>query len=270
MNFKQAYSSPYAAGLTDVGQQRAVNEDGFIIDEPFGLYLVADGMGGHSNGAVASQLFLSELTRLIGELKLQRDRFDTQAQKKGDQEEKYLTLSEQLADSINTANTLLYQRNQREGLRKGAGMGTAMAGIWKPDNTSDKAILFHVGDCRIYLHRNNRLKQLTKDHTLYQRWLENNREGIEPPKNIIVKAIGPYPDVVADLNIHPFQKGDTILICSDGLTNMLSDFHLCEEINNHKQKSLMSLCETLIQQANEAGGNDNITVIAYGWSDKAL
>jgi len=102
---------------------------------------------------------------------------------------------------------------------------------------------------------------LTKDHTLYQRWLDNNRRGIEPPKNIIVKAIGPYPDVTADLSVHHFKPGDTLLICSDGLTNMLSDAHMREEISNHKQRSLMSLCETLIENANTAGGADNITVV---------
>jgi len=269
VKFEQTYSSSYAAGLTDVGQQRAVNEDGFVIDEQSGLYLVADGMGGHRNGAVASQLFLSEFTQLIAELKLKVGTFATHEQESESPEEKYLTLSAWLANSINTTNALLYQKNQREGCRKGAGMGAAIAGIWKPDNMSDKAILFHVGDCRIYLHRQNRLKQLTKDHTLYQRWLDNNRQGVEPPKNIIVKAVGPYPDVAADLNVHDFQQGDTILICSDGLTNMLSDVHLCEALNNHKQKSLMSLCETLIQHANEAGGSDNITVVASQIGEEA-
>ncbi|VAW84009.1 Protein serine/threonine phosphatase PrpC, regulation of stationary phase [hydrothermal vent metagenome] len=261
MKFKQVYSSPNSAGLTDVGQQREINEDGFVIDEQSGLYLVADGMGGHRNGAVASQLFLFELSRLIGELKLRLGTLDTHAKEKGNQEEQYLTLSEWLANSVSTANAILYQRNQREGSRKGAGMGTAIAGIWKPDNSSNGAILFHVGDCRIYLYRRNRLSQLTKDHTLYQRWLDNNRSGIEPSKNIIVKAIGPYPDVTAELSIHHFEPGDTILICSDGLTNMLNDSHMREAINNHKQRPLMSLCETLIEDANEAGGIDNITVV---------
>ncbi len=262
MKFKEAYCSSHAAGLTDVGQKRTVNEDGFVIDEQLGLYLVADGMGGHRNGAVASQASLAELLKLIAQLRLKLDLLEPHKKEKMHQETRYLTLKKWVSNSINTTNDLVYQENQREGCRRGAGMGAAIAGLWKPDNSSNTAILFHAGDCRIYLYRQDQFKQLTTDHTLYQLWLNNNRQGEEPPKNIIIKAIGPYPNVVADLSVYHFEDDDIILMCSDGLTNMLSDARISEEIRVHKPLSLKHLCEQLVQQANEAGGIDNITVVA--------
>jgi protein phosphatase len=245
----------YAAGLSDVGLQREHNEDSFIVLNDFDLYVVADGMGGHRAGDVASRI----ATETIGEFfkSTANDdvtwpfHFDTNL---SEEENRLLT-------GIRVANRQIFERSSRS--RECQGMGTtvvsAMFSLRK-----QRMYIGHVGDSRCYRVRHGKIQQLTRDHSLVNDYLVampdlTDEQRSELPKNVITRALGMQDQVIVDLQHDDPVIGDVYVICSDGLSGMLSD----EEIERVVTTSpdIRSACRKLIEKANDQGGEDNITAV---------
>jgi protein phosphatase len=139
-------------------------------------------------------------------------------------------------------------------------MGTTIAGLWRI-GILDEAAIFHVGDSRLYLYRAGRLILLTRDHTLYQQWVSSGCIGPAPSQNIILRSLGSTSRVNADVRLQSLQNGDLILLCSDGLTSMVSDAQIESTLANVDPECLQTACESLVEKANAEGGKDNITVL---------
>ncbi len=240
------------AARSDVGRRRKLNEDSHCLDAGLGLMAVADGMGGHDKGEVASRLAAEAL---LAQLRANAAAVDAGGR---DSFRRQLDL---LRDAVRAANRRVYDENAAQGYPEGAGMGTTLVGAWLL-NPSDHIGIFNVGDSRLYRWRDGGLRQLTRDHTLYQEWLENGRQGAAPRRNIILRALGPWPEIEADLFLERVYSGDVYLACSDGLTGMLDDAEIAGVLAGlDAGAGLEQACETLVTKANEAGGDDNVTVV---------
>jgi protein phosphatase len=245
-----------AAGLSDVGLQRQHNEDTWSCSEQYRLYLVADGMGGHQNGEVAS-LMAAEGMRTFFEATEKEDAtwpFPIDPN---------LTLAEnRLSASIKMANRLIFDRSVAE--RPLQGMGTTVVGLLlSPER--HLAYVAHVGDSRAYRVREGELTQLTRDHSLINDYLmmmpDMPKEEIDVlPKNVITRALGMQDSVVVDLMTEEFQEGDRFLLCSDGLWGQVSGERIAEIITAHAN-DLDQAARLLVQESNDAGGDDNVTVV---------
>lgn len=251
------------AGLTDTGLKRSLNEDAFFLDQGLQLALVADGMGGHEAGDVASGLVIEVISDFIYE-------YDPEfiEQPAGPDTEGPAGPAGQTADApsiapnviqgaVKTANTKIYQINLTRGHRDGTGMGSTFVGLWLLEN-ENRAAVFHVGDSRVYLFRDGKLRQSTKDHSLYQEWLDHGSEGPAPKRNMISRALGPWPNVEADVDILNVISGDQFLLCTDGLSDMVDDQTIEKTLLAHSDMD--AACKVLVDLANENGGVDNITV----------
>jgi PPM family protein phosphatase len=244
-----------AAGVSDVGLQREHNEDSFIVLKEFDLFVVADGMGGHRAGDVASRLATETISEFFRTT--ERDdvtwpfHFDANL---SDDENRLLT-------GIRVANRQIYERSTRS--RDYHGMGTTVVGaMFSPKR--QRMYIGHVGDSRCYRVRKGAIFQLTRDHSLVNDYLlampdMSEEQKAELPKNVITRALGMQDHVVVDLANDDPQDGDVYLLCSDGLSGMVSDEQLLKLAQEHAD--LRVLCKNLIRQANEAGGEDNITAI---------
>jgi len=241
----------HIAGLTDVGQVRQINEDAILVDETIGLYAVADGMGGHGSGDVASQLALETLQGSIND-----DSVAKALASDNITDEQALTL---VFQSIADVNLRIYEENVKRGQPDGTGMGTTLVGLCL-FGRGKRAIAFNVGDSRLYEYRNQQLVQLTRDHTMYRDWEETGCIGPAPPRNIIMRAIGLFAEVDIDLDVLAVGDDTSYLLCSDGLSGMVSD----EEITSALVESsgASAIVDSLIKRANEQGGVDNISVVA--------
>ncbi|MBR4500605.1 MAG: Stp1/IreP family PP2C-type Ser/Thr phosphatase [Clostridia bacterium] len=220
---------------TDVGRMRSSNQDYVLIGG--GLFGVADGMGGHRGGNVASALCCSTLLKCLESM-----RPDEKALKYG----------------IGEANSAVFEKaSQDEDLQ---GMGTTLTVIW---DAGERVILGHVGDSRAYLYRDGCLKQVTEDHSLVWEMMKRGsitpeEARIHPYRNMITKAVGTDPEVAPDIRTVKVVPGDLWLICSDGLTEYLTDRHL-EEIL--ELSSPEEAADRMLEEALEAGGKDNISLI---------
>ncbi len=247
------------AGLTDVGQVRRVNEDAFVIDRGLQLFAIADGMGGHGSGDVASKLAVETLRNCIASEPVREALANRQISN-----EQALSLVYQCIVGVNQH---IYQINLENAHPDGTGMGTTLVGICLiggggDGSTTDeqRAVSFNIGDSRLYEYRNEQLTQLTTDHTMYRDWEEAGRIGPAPPRNIIMRAIGLLADVDIDMEVLSISHEATYLLCSDGLTGMVDDAAISRILVESKDAATLS--NTLVQRANEAGGTDNISVIA--------
>ena len=230
------------AGLTDVGRQREANEDTFVIDEP--LFAVADGMGGAQAGEVASKMAKEVLEA-------------------GDEDAG--TPEERLIRMIRNANQRIYRLASHEESRRGMGTTTTAAIL-----EGRCVTVGHVGDSRAYRLRDESLEQLTHDHSLVSELVRSGQltpEAAEnhPQRSIITRALGPEADVEVDAHSHAARDGDVYLLCSDGLTGMVSDEEIATQLRN--SGSLREAAETLVRAANQAGGKDNITVVLFRVAD---
>jgi serine/threonine protein phosphatase PrpC len=227
------------AGLTDVGRQRTANEDSLVVQPP--LFAVADGMGGAKAGEVASAVAVEAVERA-------RDS-DEPAEA-------------QLASIVRDANRRIYDLAVADESRRGMGTTLTLAKVH-----GDEVSLAHVGDSRAYRMRDGELTQLTRDHSLVaelERSGQITAEAAEhhPQRSIITRALGPEPDVEVDTYTLAGRDGDLFLICSDGLTSMISDDEVASILTS--AKSLDEAANTLVLAANQSGGKDNITVILFG------
>jgi len=234
------------AGLTDVGRQRVANEDAYLMESP--VFAVADGMGGAKAGEVASEMAVDAFRTALDEEAAPEKRLETVARE---------------------ANRRIFETAQADESRRG--MGTTLTAALVGDG--DLAIA-HVGDSRAYLLRGDRLEQLTRDHSLVaelERTGQLTPEDAEhhPQKSIITRALGPEPDVEVDTHTHTARPGDVYLLCSDGLTSMLSRDELAGLLRS--AGSLQEVAEALVRAANQSGGKDNITVVLFrlGEEDEA-
>jgi PPM family protein phosphatase len=223
---------------TDTGRQRHANEDSYFAQAP--VFAVADGMGGAQAGEVASRIAAGAFEQGV----------DKQAPAEG-----------QLKEIAQEANREIHDLAQKDSSR--AGMGTTLTAALVHD---DEVALGHVGDSRAYVLRDGELKRLTKDHSLVEELRRQGRLTEEqaeehPQRSIITRALGPEPEVNVDTMTYPAKDGDVFLLCSDGLTTMVSD----EEIQKImlEARSLRSAVHKLVDAANGMGGRDNITAVAF-------
>ena len=243
------------AGTTHVGLKRTHNEDNFFLLPEENVYIVADGMGGHSSGEVASQIAVETLANFF--IDTSRDREITWPCR----EDKTLNYDEnRLVTGIKLANRRVFETAQSD--IRYRGMGTTIVSLVCGGTG---AYLAHVGDSRAYVLRSQRLELLTEDHSLLNDYLkihELSAEEIEqfPHKNVIVRALGMKDSVKVDIQkLHP-KIGELYLLCSDGLSGMVQPERMQDILLKH-HGDLEKSCQTLINEANNNGGADNITVV---------
>jgi PPM family protein phosphatase len=223
---------------TDTGRQRRDNEDNAFARAP--VFVVADGMGGAQAGEVASRIAV--------------EAFEQGLPDDGSPEER-------LATRVREANNQIYERSRAD--RGRAGMGTTLTAAYVDDA---HVAIAHVGDSRAYLFRDGTLQRLTQDHSLVDELVRRGKLTEEqaaehPQRSIITRALGPEPDVEVDTWTYPARPGDVVLLCSDGLTSMISEERVRETLAAND--NLDAAADALINEANEAGGRDNITVVLF-------
>ncbi len=226
-------------GKSDVGKVRQLNEDFYTFDAPH-LAIVADGMGGHAAGEIASKMATRSVTTFL-------DAQDT-------------INEDMLRLSIIKANEVVYHASEANS--DYSGMGTTMIICYEKDSIVHWA---HVGDSRFYLYRDGKLHQITQDHSFVgelERSGQITKEEAEthPKRNLLMRAIGADSEIEVDTGSFPLLAEDIILLCSDGLTNMVSETDICAMLEKNGGE-IESLPAELINRANENGGNDNITVV---------
>jgi protein phosphatase len=251
------------SGLTDVGRARKHNEDCYEIDRDRLLFVVADGMGGHSHGEVASRIAVDTIRDFI-----QRDsKGELQPGQAGAvTEESWREHSRQLRRAVRQAHDQVLEAIHQDGSLQG--MGTTVVGLLVRDRT---AALAHVGDSRAYRIRGGELRQLTQDHTWVHEqvkagYLSEEQARHHPLKNVVTRALGSDKEVLVDLQELEVDAGDLYLICSDGLTTMLDDTEILRIVQ--LGGSLDETCRRLIAEANARGGLDNVTVILIAIDEK--
>ena len=227
--------------ISDIGLVRSTNEDSYICEPPH-LFVVADGMGGHVAGEIASKRAATTVSRYV-------------------QENTGLNnFEEMLKQAIDHANTSTYQLAQsKEELN---GMGTTITAVYVDGDT---VYWGHVGDSRMYLVRNGKFSQITGDHSLVWELVQSGsitkeEAKIHPKRNMLTRAVGTSCLVKIDTGVVHWETGDIILLCTDGLTNMVSEQEIHNLIQNH-QDDFSTIVSQLVAQANKAGGLDNITTI---------
>jgi len=235
------------AGSTDPGRVRGQNEDNIAFVPDAGLAVVADGMGGHQAGEVASKLAVDVITHHI---------IETLADSGANGAAEIKSVGE----AIQLANRAIYDhaRNQPEY----AGMGSTVVVTLFYD---DKLCVGHVGDSRLYRFRNNLLEQITQDHSVVQELVsrglvtaEEARQSVN--KNLVTRALGVDPAVTPDISEHALQDDDIYLLCSDGLNDVLADGDIEMMLIEHRRQ-LEDAVQHMIDMANDRGGPDNISVI---------
>ncbi|MBF0462029.1 MAG: serine/threonine-protein phosphatase [Magnetococcales bacterium] len=266
-------------GRTNVGCVRPLNEDSFHIDLNVGLLVLADGMGGHDAGEVASAHVVESITRTLRQFMAASSGEaegggGSGAEEKGDaavpqsrdpREEPTLDdlpnpVMKIVQEAIALANDELNRLNRDKGHLDDSGMGSTVVGLWAPV-FSAYPVVFHVGDSRLYLFQRSQLSQATRDHSLYQQWVSFGGRGVPPPQNILLQAIGPSRVVTPDVRFLSVEPGDAVLLCSDGLTGMVSDEQIQATLQAITPDNLDELCDRLITMAREGGGKDNVSVI---------
>ncbi len=233
------------AAVTDPGRRRRRNEDSYVIEPP--LFAIADGMGGAQAGEVASRLATVALkesgTEASGE--------------------------ERIIDLIQEANRRVYDRSSTDPNTSGMGTTITVAVV------EDERVAFgHVGDSRAYLIREATMEQLTEDHSLVNELLKTGRLSREeaethPQRSVITRALGTDPDVDVDTFTIAAREGDLFLLCSDGLTDMVSEDSILSVVERNRD-DISGALRALVRAANKAGGEDNITVVAFEIGDEAL
>lgn len=233
---------------TDIGQVRQINQDAYYISEEkdnYKLCILADGMGGYTGGEIASRLACISAANYI--------KANFEESKEYSKEE----LMEIIKNAMEQANKSVYEKSREE--RELEQMGTTLEVCLIYNN---RVFIGHIGDSRIYRIRQEFMKKITIDHSYVQKLVKDGTITKEealthPKKNMLMKALGCEESIEPDVTVKNFNPGDIILICSDGLTNMIAE----QEIYNIVKQDTENAVENLVKKANELGGYDNITVI---------
>lgn len=236
-----------AFATSDVGKAREINEDYFYIsypDDKLQLFILADGMGGYNGGEIASQMAVTAAKNYI------MTNFDEANTNKD-------VLVELVKSSIKYANMVVYEKAQENSELTNMGTTIDVCLIYQ-----SKAFIAHIGDSRVYRLRNEFFRKLTKDHSYVQRLIDDgeltkDEAMVHPKKNMLMKALGCEEFIEPDGMVRGFLKGDVILMCSDGLTNMVQE----DEIKQIIKENPTDATKLLVQRANDLGGADNITAI---------
>ena len=232
---------------TDVGKAREINQDYYSIpssESDLQLYILADGMGGYNGGEIASRL-AAETTKNYIQNNFKKIEHDKEA------------ILKLVKDAMEYANMVVYEESKKDENLQGMGTTLDVCFIY-----NSKIYIGHVGDSRIYLIKKDIARKITKDHSYVQQLVEDKkitREEAEhhPKKNMLLKALGCTSYVEPDIRARNLEKDDILLMCSDGLTNMVEESKIYEVVRENKEKAP----EILVNLANNAGGYDNITVI---------
>lgn len=236
-----------AYGKSDVGMVREMNQDYYYISDEeneIKLYILADGMGGYKGGEIASKLAVNSAKNYI-----ENNFADTPKNKE--------SLIQLIGSSVEYANMVVYEKSKEAPELEGMGTTLEVCLIY-----NNRAYIAHIGDSRIYRIRKEFMRKITKDHSYVQKLVEDGtitkeEAATHPKKNMLMKALGCNAFVEPDVTIKGFLKGDTIIICSDGLTNMVTQDEIYE-ITTSKFEYAPS---ELIEKANRRGGYDNISLI---------
>jgi len=241
--------------ISDVGRKRSANEDSYFADGDLNLFVVADGMGGHAAGEVASKIAVESIQDFVRFTNNDKDitwpyEFDESLSMAGNR----------LKTAIQSAHAKVLEATSQK--KEFQGMATTVVAILVND---EKAQVAHVGDSRAYMVREDRLIQLTSDHSWVNEQLRtgaitSQQARNHPYRNIVTRALGGPNPVDVDVNEEPLQDGDIILLCSDGLNTMITDEDILNIIARNKE-DIEAACQELIQTANQNGGEDNVTSI---------
>ncbi|MFN7939998.1 MAG: Stp1/IreP family PP2C-type Ser/Thr phosphatase [Thermoanaerobaculia bacterium] len=242
-----------ACGMSDVGVIRSHNEDCFDIDPDQRMYVVADGMGGHSHGEIASRIAVEAIREFVSKT---ADK-DSTWPFAGDP--KLSRNANRLREAIRVAHERVLRAIRQDGALHG--MGTTVVGILLD---GDAIAVAHVGDSRAYRYRNGQLELLTQDHTWVNEqvvagFLSEEQARVHPLKNVVTRALGGDSEVLVDVKEWRVSDGDLFLLCSDGLTTMLSDPEIVERLRSSER--LEEVCGRLVRDANARGGYDNVSVV---------
>jgi len=242
-----------AYGLTHVGRQRQHNEDSYLVADEAKLFLVADGMGGHAAGEIASRIAVDSISEFILHTK-EDDGTWPHAY-----DEHYKRSTNRLMAAVRLANTRVLEAMRKDARLRG--MGTTVVACLAEGDTLSVA---HVGDSRAYMIRDNQLQRITNDHS----WVfEQVQAGMlteaeaekHPLRNVITRALGGALQVNPDASEIEVKEGDLFLLCSDGLTGMVPEEQILKVVTEYGD--LEKACQKLIDEANERGGLDNVTAI---------
>ncbi|MCX8129011.1 MAG: Stp1/IreP family PP2C-type Ser/Thr phosphatase [Clostridia bacterium] len=233
---------------SDKGMVREINEDSYNIIAGYSeipvAFIIADGMGGHNSGEIASKMAVEYISNSVMNISKDFENSD---------------IAETIKGFMEKANADVYKASQEH--EDNFGMGTTLitALVYQK-----KMYIGHVGDSRVYLIRENRIERLTTDHSFIEELIKSGtltREEAEnhPKKNIITRALGCSEDIQVDTYIADIMSDDTFILCTDGLSNMLDDDEIMEIVKANDEPA--AVCEKLVDAANKNGGEDNITVI---------
>ncbi len=235
------------AAVTDIGKHRKINEDSYFKyqNEKVTGGMVADGMGGHNSGDIASKMMCTIVKQYI------ISNYDPSMD--------YMEMAELIRAAFAEANLEIYRASLA---KENEGMGTTATLAFIYDG---KLITAHVGDSRCYKITKDSIKQITTDHSYVNELIQNGQISASdaqshPNKNLITRAMGAEMSVKVDMDIQTYM-GETILLCSDGLSNMISDEQIFETVNSNEE--LLDAVNKMVELANKKGGSDNITVIAF-------
>lgn len=230
---------------------RSVNQDAFAIEDRLGLWVIADGMGGHAGGDVASRLAVDAIVSHVGNAK------NLHTIDQSDEVSRFL------AEAILSADAAIHQRVKVS--PDLAGMGTTVITVLFIKTPRPAVAIAHIGDSRAYRIRHSQIKALTTDHSFVQQLVSQGhitpaQGNVHPKQNILLRALGVSDQSTPDVQVHPLDSQDVILLCTDGLTKMISESEILSIILRNWEAPLKT-CQELIAQANANGGKDNITVV---------
>jgi serine/threonine protein phosphatase PrpC len=250
-----------SGGVSDVGRVRTNNEDSYQILDSLNLYVLSDGMGGEAHGEVASALAVDTIVKYCTDSKQ-----DSDVTLLGATPDTFGEKTKRLQSAVRQANLNIYESAQKNPAQRG--MGATVTTVWLSE---DRLSVAHVGDSRAYLLRTGNLQQLTSDHSLVA---EQVRRGIITPQqaeesemqSVLLRALGAHPDVEVDVDEVGIYQGDVLLICSDGLTRMVTEPEIAGTLQAETRPA--TAAQKLVDLANERGGLDNITVIVVRFQDE--
>ena len=243
-------------GVTDIGQVRQMNQDAFGLFQELNLWIIADGMGGHAGGEIASRITVETVGEYIQKhINEQSTENDFDADYPG-----------MLTKALELSNRAIRDYAHDHGEYKG--MGTTAVALHISGKTSPKASIAHAGDSRAYLIREESLSLLTRDHSLVEERIDMGiitpeQAFTHPLRHVLTRALGIERHLEVSVNEVDLTPNDRLLLCTDGLNKMLTDKEIAETIFS-KDRSLDEICAALITEANHRGGNDNVTVVMVG------